>query len=175
MATLNLAEVLPLTDAELEKFFRWVHVLPGSRGCHIWTGVLSSRGHGRFQLRGCSVRSHRLAWIIRSKAELPEGALVLHSCDVPACCNPDHLFLGSDADSQLDKARKGRGVASLLGMPYGVAEKSGNLRRPFGVRVTLGGKDHNLGHYETAKEAGRVALDFKLAFLEKPESSLRRS
>ncbi len=36
---------------------------------------------------------------------------VLHRCDTPACINPDHLFLGTRHDNNLDRDKKGRQVA----------------------------------------------------------------
>jgi hypothetical protein len=33
---------------------------------------------------------------------------VLHKCDEPACCRPDHLFLGTIADNNWDMTAKGR-------------------------------------------------------------------
>lgn len=67
------------------------------------------RGHG--QLRINQPRStpytHRIAWEL-SRGPIPEKMLVLHSCDNPPCCRPDHLFLGTNADNTHDAIAKGR-------------------------------------------------------------------
>ena len=40
--------------------------------------------------------------------EIPKGLLVMHKCDTRACCNPDHLQLGTQKDNMADCAAKGR-------------------------------------------------------------------
>jgi hypothetical protein len=51
--------------------------------------------------------THRLAWEIKN-GEIPNGLFVLHKCDNPACCNTDHLFLGTQKDNMQDALKKGR-------------------------------------------------------------------
>ena len=72
-------------------------------GCWVWLGALLPKkyGHSAFG------RTHRIAWEAY-KGAIPRGLWVLHRCDVPSCCNPDHLFLGTNKDNVADKVRKGR-------------------------------------------------------------------
>lgn len=56
-----------------------------------------------------SFRAHRFAWEI-TRGPIPDGLHVLHRCDNPPCCNPDHLFLGTHIDNVADMVAKGRGA-----------------------------------------------------------------
>lgn len=74
--------------------------------CWEWEGSLRN-GYGNFNLNGKIKASHRLSYII-FKGEFPDGLCVCHSCDNPACVNPNHLWLGSYKDNNLDCVKKGR-------------------------------------------------------------------
>lgn len=75
-------------------------------GCIEWTGHLVT-GYGQYRYRGRDTYAHRVAYE-RAFGPIPKGLLVLHRCDNPCCCNPDHLFLGTHADNMKDKTSKGR-------------------------------------------------------------------
>ncbi len=78
-------------------------------GCWLWDGPVAN-GYGRLGIGGRKGRchyAHRLSYR-HHKGPVPAGLLVLHTCDVPACVNPDHLYAGTRTDNLLDAVRRGR-------------------------------------------------------------------
>lgn len=85
------------------KFDRLLNDIDGN-GCINWSGPINFNGYGQFSFEGRSWLSHRLAYEIANGA-IPGDAekwWVLHKCDNPACCNPDHLYLGDAKDNAKD-------------------------------------------------------------------------
>lgn len=82
-------------------------------GCWQWVKCKSTHGYGIFKnlervTKGKkNVLAHRASFII-FKGEIPKGKFICHSCDSPACCNPDHLWIGSCKENVRDALKKNR-------------------------------------------------------------------
>ena len=76
-------------------------------GCWEYQGALTSRGYGNIRVDGTNYLAHRYSYIVHI-GEIPKGMLVCHSCDNPPCCNPAHLWLGTQSENMKDMVKKGR-------------------------------------------------------------------
>lgn len=117
-------------------------------GCWLWLGATNGNGYGTFKWSASESRlAHRASWEIH-RGPVPDGRHVLHRCDVRACVNPAHLFLGTNDDNVADRVAKGRnapaagemnGRAKLTAEDVRMIRASGEsvtaLARKFGVAI----------------------------------------
>lgn len=75
--------------------------------CWNWTGNLNGSGYGYAKINGKVWLAHRYSYQA-VKGDIPSGFEVMHSCDNPACINPQHLSLGSHVDNMNDMHAKER-------------------------------------------------------------------
>lgn len=83
-------------------------------GCWEWAGarVPKDTGYGYTRWDGRYGPVHRFVYEA-IKGTIDDGQVVMHRCDNPPCCNPDHLVLGTHADNARDRDRKGRNAGAL--------------------------------------------------------------
>lgn len=95
--------------------------------CWGWTGA-KSEGYGIVSVDGRSTGLHRVSYTI-NVGPIPEGLFVLHKCNNPVCCRPDHLRVGTALDNAADMVASGR---AARGQRCGAYTKPD--RRPRGER-----------------------------------------
>jgi hypothetical protein len=118
--------------------------------CWIYTGSSSGDGYGVIGIGRKSFRVHRIMFerFVRS---LVDGELVCHKCDTPLCCNPDHLFAGSQKDNAIDRERKGRG------------NKLSGESHP-NSKVSLAQKDEIISRRKGGETLISIAKDYGISF-----------
>ena len=124
-------------------------LVPSEDGCLEFTGYRDGDGYGQISVDGKMLYTHRVAWELQN-GKIPDGLHVLHRCDVPACCNPEHMFLGTPADNAADRDRKGRGKGRLhidadMGHFMFILAVEGHSKVAIGKR--LGVSDVTVGRY----------------------------
>ncbi|MCK5643866.1 MAG: HNH endonuclease, partial [Gammaproteobacteria bacterium] len=80
----------------------------GRDACWLWTGATFVRGeYGAVRFEGKTQRANRVAYRL-AVGLVSAGKKILHSCDNPPCCNPKHLYQGTDLDNVRDMDSRGR-------------------------------------------------------------------
>lgn len=101
-------------DNPNKNFWNKVNIL-GDDDCWEWKRSRNIAGYGWYRDNKIITLSHRKAWSLVN-GEIPEGMFICHHCDNPPCCNPKHLFLGTAADNNRDRDKKGRGWGKVKEM-----------------------------------------------------------
>jgi hypothetical protein len=100
------------------EFRFWKHVEKrGEDECWIWVGSSKNKksGYGSFWDNETkrSLLAHRVSYLL-FVGLIPQGKLVMHSCDNQKCVNPKHLSLGTHKLNGEDKAIKGRAARNAF-------------------------------------------------------------
>lgn len=82
--------------------------------CWLWTAGVDSAGYGVAWDGTKRIKAHRYSWQT-AHGPIPDGAQVLHHCDVRRCVRDAHLFLGDNSMNVADKMAKGRHRAQPRG------------------------------------------------------------
>ena len=104
----NRGRKRPLIIEQKDRDRFWGRVVRrGLDDCWLWTASLTGSGYGQMYWFGRPRTASRIAWWLAFGDPGPLD--VLHKCDTPKCCNPQHLFLGTQVDNLVDMWAKQRG------------------------------------------------------------------
>lgn len=127
-------------------FWSKVNVLRDN-DCWLWTGPDADNGYGRASISGRLYGAHRIAYALKV-GNIGKFLCVLHRCDNRKCCNPRHLFLGTQKDNFHDAKQKGK-----ISNKYSNSQKRKLTKKNVGeIRVLCSMGD--LTHREIAKMFG---------------------
>jgi HNH endonuclease len=145
------------TSKDIQRFWSKVAFTANPDKCWEWIPPLANNGYGQININHKIMSSHRVAWVF-TYGEIVNDLWVLHSCDNRACCNPKHLFLGTNLDNILDMRNKGRDRRAV-GEQHSSAKLTWILVREIRQRFSQGGISHrSLGReYNVSyKTIGRI-------------------
>lgn len=108
-------------EADISRFWSYVEIAAPD-ACWLWSLTKSTGGYGQISFARKNRKAHRVAYFLHYGVD-PESKLVCHRCDNPPCCNPSHLFLGTEKDNTQDAKRKGR-------LKAGVGARHGTKTHP---------------------------------------------
>lgn len=147
MTAISAASVNVRTMADADLFMRLLKRMASTpSGCLEFQGCRSKAGYGGIQILGEKVGTHRAMWMA-VHGPIPDGMCVLHRCDNPSCINPDHLFLGTFLDNNIDRKLKGRSF-----------RPRGELN-PMAI-VSDDQRDEAIRRYASGGRAEEIAQDF---------------
>lgn len=179
---------IALASQQTDRFWKKVRK---TDTCWLWLTGTCKDGYGKFAIttpRGTKpkqihVRAHRLSWELVNGPADP-ALVTMHSCDVPACVNPAHLTMGTQADNRIDcglkcrnacgdkngatthaeSRRLRRGRRRLATSQYrGVSTHTRSKSSPWNAHIRFSGKTIYLGRFATeidaAKAYDRAAMD----------------
>ena len=89
-------------------------------GCHEFTGYKNECGYGRIHKDKKLVFVHREVYE-KVHGYIPKGMVIMHSCDNPACINPNHLSANYQSENIKDMIEKGRSV-NKFGSKHGMSK-----------------------------------------------------
>ena len=121
-----------VTQKSINRFWARVAIQEDQDACWLWQAGMNSKvngyNYGIFWVNGGNTLTHRFALSVFNGVLVSDELDVLHNCDNPPCCNPNHLRAGTHTDNMQDKIERGRGNFNI-GEDRPAAKLNDNLVR----------------------------------------------
>lgn len=165
---MNFSEAPTMTSQKLSKLVTRLHAAVRVSDAGCWEWRKHTDRYGIIRVAGKSKKAHRVSWEAFN-GPIPDGLNVLHKCDNTRCINPDHLFLGTQADNVADCKAKGRLVPPVCPPEKKARGDANGMRRhPDSLRGEKNGRskltDAQRREIATRRLAGERRIDLAAEF-----------
>jgi hypothetical protein len=97
-----------MDNKDIKRFWKHVDIIHDRNDtCWEWTSYKNVKGYGLIKIKKYVLLAHRVAYEIRF-GQFDQSKYICHTCDNRSCCNPNHLFIGTQFDNMRDMVSKGR-------------------------------------------------------------------
>ncbi len=144
------------TESDIKRFHSKYQVGEPDE-CWPWKGSSYPNGRGVFQTGGHIGKTHRaprIALCIKF-GSIPDNLQACHSCDNPNCINPNHLWMGTQAQNMADMAAKGRGTSGDKHLSVTHSERIPRGERVHNAKLT----DAKVAEIRSRFKAGEITKE----------------
>lgn len=119
----NGQNIYELIETGLHLNAKPIRAIKDSNGClKVFTHRASNNtGHVSLKRNNKPIYVHRLTWMLDRQREILDGYTINHLCDVGNCINPEHIYMGTNADNMRDKTEEGKRKRVIIRLPQGQA------------------------------------------------------
>lgn len=100
-------------ESILESVVMCEHGMGCNKCCWLWKGQVSKKGYGKVSYLNDKHIAHSLIFKLHHSLALYTGECCLHTCDIPLCCNWNHIYIGDTKQNVQDKVERNRQIKGV--------------------------------------------------------------
>ena len=95
-------------NKDFQRLLSRLYIPDDANLCWLIDGHKDHKGYDHFYFDNYQHKAHRAYFMLFNQCKIPQGKMILHSCDTPSCVNPAHLRIGDHAENMLDRKLRNR-------------------------------------------------------------------